>query len=142
MARVYTIATAALALDTSAKWLDNILSHHRVSGISQEKQGVARRLTVDSLLILSITLSLTAELGSTLGAAIQIAHRLVDANGVFESPSGLRLQLDLEMFRNRLLSRLESAVEVAPLPRRGRPPKKQRGASSETPRQIVPVKLT
>ena len=55
MARAYTIATAALTLGIPPKWLDNILSHIKIPGVRQEKQGVARHITIDGLLILSIT---------------------------------------------------------------------------------------
>jgi hypothetical protein len=127
MLRAYTIATAALALEISVKWLDNTMSHYRVPGVVQQKQGVARRITVDGLLALSIVLLLTGELGSTVATAIEIAQKLIAADGAFESPSGFRITLDLETFRNRLISRLEKAVEAAPLPRRGRPPKNTTG---------------
>jgi len=127
MPRAYTIATAALALETSTKWLDNTLSHNKVLGVGQEKQGVARRITVDGLATLSIVLLVTAELGTTVGAAIEIAQRMITEGGEFQSPSGLRISLNLETFRSRLISRLETAVEVAPLPRRGRPPKNTTG---------------
>ena len=127
MPRAYTIATAALALETSTKWLDNTLSHNKVLGVGQEKQGVARRITVDGLVTLSIVLLVTAELGTTVGAAIEVAQRMIAEGGEFQSPSGLRISLNLETFRSRLISRLETAVEVAPLPRRGRPPKNTTG---------------
>ncbi len=127
MPRAYTIATATLALETSTKWLDNTLSHNKVLGVGQEKQGVARRITVDGLVTLSIVLLVTAELGTTVGAAIEIAQRMIAEGGEFQSPSGLRISLNLETFRSRLMSRLERAVEVAPLPRRGRPPKNTTG---------------
>lgn len=127
MPRAYTIATAGLALGISTKWLDNTLSHYRVLGVVQEKQGVARRITVDGILTLSIVLLLTSELGATVGTAIAIAERIVAEGGLFEAPGGLRIGLDLEKFRNRLTSQLETAVEVAPLPRRGRPPKNTTG---------------
>jgi hypothetical protein len=127
MRRAYTIATAALALEISVKWLDNTLSHNRVAGVIQEKQGVARRITVDGLLTLSIVMLLTAELGTTVQTAIKIAQRMIAEGGRFVSPSGLRIELDLETLRNRLISRLERAVEIAPLPRRGRPPKNTTG---------------
>ena len=39
----------------------------------------------------------------------------------------LRIELDLQEFRDHLLSQLEHAVEVAPIPRRGRPPKNTTG---------------
>ena len=127
MPRAYTIATAALALGTSSKWLDNTLSHYRVQGVVQRKQGVARRLTIEGLLILSVTLALTGELGATVGDAIELAQKVIAAGGRFASPQGLRIELDLKEFRDRLLSQLEHAVEVAPLPRRGRPPKNTTG---------------
>jgi hypothetical protein len=47
MARVYTIATAALALNISTKWLDNILSHNKILGVRQNRQGVARRFSIE-----------------------------------------------------------------------------------------------
>ena len=127
MSRAYTIATAALALGTSSKWLDNTLSHYRVSGVVQQKQGVARRLTIEGLLLLSVTLVLIGEFDATVPSAIDLAEKLVAADGVYVSPDGFRIELNLHYFRNRLLERLEHAVEVAPLPRRGRPPKKTTG---------------
>ena len=127
MPRAYTIATAALALGTSSKWLDNTLSHYRVLGVVQKKQGVARRLSIDGLLTLAVTLALTNELGSTVADAIKISDELIAAGGRFTSQRGLRIDLDLQEFRDRLLLQLEQAVEVAPLPRRGRPPKNTTG---------------
>jgi hypothetical protein len=124
--RAYTIATAALALDASPKWLDNILSHYKLSGVIQERQGVARRITIDGLLTLSVTQLLTVELGLTVSQALQTAGELIAGEGAFTSGS-LKLELDLVELRTRLISQLESAVEVAPLPRRGRPPRNTTG---------------
>lgn len=127
MPRAYTIATAALALGVSAKWIDNALSHHRVKGVTQEKQGISRRLTMDGLLILSLAVLLATELGTSLANALQIAEQLAANGGRLQLPRGLKIELDLETFRNHLLSKLEHAVEVAPLPTRGRPPKNTTG---------------
>ena len=127
MARAYTIATAALALRTSSKWLDNTLSHYRVSGVVQQKQGVARRITIEGLLTLSVALAVIREFRATVASAISVAEKLVVAGGIYTSPDRVRIELDLQYFRNHLLERLEHAVEVAPLPRRGRPPKKTTG---------------
>ena len=38
-----------------------------------------------------------------------------------------RINIDLDGFQRELLKRLDQAVEVAPLPRRGRPPKSKTG---------------
>jgi hypothetical protein len=127
MARAYTIATAALTLETSVKWLDNVLSHNRVSGIARERQGIARRLTVEGLVGLSLTVLLVRELGLPTAKAITVAENLARSEGRYITPLGLTLTLDLSSFQADLLDRLESAVEVAPVPKRGRPRKNKTG---------------
>jgi hypothetical protein len=127
MARAYTVATAAVALDTTTKWLDNVLSHNTIPGVIQARQGVARRITVEGLLTLSLVLLLTAELDTTIEAAIDIARKMVAGSGTFESPNRLTVRLDLDAFSSKLIGQLEHAVEVAPRPRRGRPPKNKTG---------------
>jgi len=127
MARAYTIATAALTLEMPAKWLDNTLSHIRVPGVQQERQGVARRITVDGVLILAAAALLIKEIGVPLAAAVEIAERLAGNGGEYKSPGGVDVRLDLPKLRSTLLKRLENAVEIAPVPRRGRPPKTKTG---------------
>jgi len=127
MARAYTIATAALALGTSVKWLDNVLSHNRVSGVAQERQGISRRLTVEGLLVLALTVLLIQELGLPTPKAIVLAEDLVKNEGRYMAQQGLTVALDLPSFRIRLLENLENAVEIAPVPKRGRPPRNRTG---------------
>ncbi|MEA2705807.1 MAG: hypothetical protein QOH22_595 [Gemmatimonadaceae bacterium] len=127
MARAYTVATAALALGTSVKWLDNVLSHNRVTGVAQERQGIARRLTVEGLLVLGLAVLLIQELGLPTHRAIALAEDLANNEGTYLAQQGLNLALDLPSFRARLLDRLENAVEIAPVPRRGRPPLNKTG---------------
>src|ERR1700687_4226891 len=127
MARAYTITTAALALGTSPKWLDNVLSHHRVSGVAQERQGISRRLTVEGLLVLALAVLLIQELGLPTSNAITLAEDITKSEGRHSTQQGLNLGLDLGSFRVRLLERLEHAVETAPVPKRGRPPKNKTG---------------
>jgi hypothetical protein len=127
MARAYTVATAALTLEMPAKWLDNTLSHIKIPGVRQEKQGVARRITIDGLLVLSIVALLIKELGLSLSRAARMADTLARNNGLYTSPGGVGVQLDLEGLRFELLERLEHAVEVAPIPKRGRPPENKTG---------------
>ncbi len=121
MPRAYTIATAALALGTSVKWLDNVLSHNRVPGVAQERQGISRRLTVEALLILALVVLLIQEFGLPTSKAISVAEGLTRNEGRYSAQQGLNLGLDLASFRLRLLERLENAVEIAPIPKRGRP---------------------
>jgi hypothetical protein len=127
MARAYTIATAALTLGTPVKWLDNVLSHNRLSGIERERQGVSRRLTVEGLVGLALTVLLARELGLPIAKAIVIGENLAKNEGRYIASRGLMLTLDLLSFRADLLERLENAVEMAPVPKRGRPHKNKTG---------------
>ncbi len=127
MPRAYTVAAAALALDMPLKWLDNVLSHNQVPGIHQSRQGVARRLTIEGLLILTIATLLIRELGVPLASALKLAQRMAVGDGTHTSPAGVRIQLHLEALKARLLERLANAVEIAPSPKRGRPAKNKTG---------------
>src|SRR5690349_24372046 len=117
MPRAYTVATAALALGVSAKWIDNVLSHNDVTGVSQAKQGVARRLSVESLIILTISVSVIKDLDVPVAKALSLAAQLLQSRGTATLPSGARLQIDVEQTTTDLHQRLEHAVEIAPLPR-------------------------
>ena len=127
MARSYTLATAALALGVTSKWLDNTLSHVRVPGIVQTRQGIPRRLSIESLILISIALDLIADVEIPLARALGLATRLAAAGGKLTLESGARIEIDLPSITESLLQRLEHAVEVVPLPRRGRPPQKTTG---------------
>ena len=127
MARAYTIATAALALKVETKWLDNTLSHFLVPGVAQKTQGVARKLTIESLLLLSVTILLGQSLGVPLARALDLSHRVIGAGGRLSAHPLMDLAVDIQKVRTELLDRLETAVEIAPIPRRGRPPKTTTG---------------
>ena len=127
MARAYTIATAALALQVSTKWLDNTLSHCGVQGVSQTRQGVSRKLSIEALTILAIALVLINDLGMATAAAIEIATQLTQSGGRIVLRDSIAIELDIHGVNAALLERLERAVEIAPLPRRGRPPQKTTG---------------
>jgi hypothetical protein len=127
MPRAYTLATAALALQVPTKWLDNALSHFRVNGVVQARQGVPRRLPVESLTLIAITLNLIADFEIPLAKALDLATRLTASSGKLTLESGARIEVDLAQITESLLQRLEHAVEVVPLPRRGRPPQKTTG---------------
>ncbi len=127
MPRAYTVATAALALGLPIKWVDNVLSHNKIIGIRQERQGVARRLSIEGLLVLALTALLIRELGLSTTKAITSAEGIVKSGGRYSSPQGVSIELNLEAFQSRMLEQLEYAVEIAPIPRRGRPPKNKTG---------------
>ena len=128
MARSYTVATAALALGTTVKWVDNILSHFAVSGVAQSRQGVSRRISAGAVFQLSVIRALSESVGVPVEIAVRGAEKLA-AEGHWELGQGLSLNLDKQVVMPEIESRLEYAVEAAPLPRRGRPPgKAKRGA--------------
>ena len=127
MPRAYTVATAALALGTPLKWVDNVLSHNKIGGIRQERQGIARRLSIEGLLTLALTALLIHELEVSTSRAIAIAEGIIEANGRHVCSDGLSVEINLPTFQASLLERLENAVEVAPVPRRGRPPANKTG---------------
>jgi hypothetical protein len=124
--RAYTVATAALALGVSGKWIDNVLSHNKVPGIRQERQGIARRLSVEGLLVLAVTTLLIDQLGLPTAKAIIVAEEIVKGSGRYLAGE-LSIEIDLTMFQATLLEKLERAVEIAPIPRRGRPPANKTG---------------
>ena len=127
MARAYTIATVALTLGTSVKWLDNLLSHNTVLDVHTGRQGVSRRLGMEAIVVLEIVLLLIQDLGVPTPHAIGLAEALVRAEGRFRSRHGLSVEVGLAPVRENLLQRLEAAVETAPIPRRGRPPANKTG---------------
>jgi hypothetical protein len=120
--RAYTVATTAVTLNVPTKWVDNVLSHHRIPGVSRSRQGVARKLTYPAILTLELALRIARSLTSTLPRSLELAASVL-ANR--ESPlslgNGLRLIVDLDRLESELVARLDHAVEVTPLPRRGRP---------------------
>lgn len=128
MARGYTVVTAALAVGTSVKWIDNVLSHFSIPGVTQSRQGVARRISADAILRLQVIGALSERVGIPIEIAVEGAGDLT-LEGRWDLGKGLSLVLDRNVMLPDLESRLEYAVEAAPLPRRGRPPgKAKRGA--------------
>ncbi len=121
--RSYTVATVALTLGVSPKWVDNALSRVTVTGVVQKAQGISRRLTPQSVASLHIAIELGKSLGLPLPHALRIAQRITAENG--PSRIGLFpyafLTIDVEATTRELGERLAHAVEVTPVPRRGRP---------------------
>ncbi len=122
--RAYTIAATSLALGVTPKWLDNTLSHHRIPGVTQTRQGISRRLNSAAILILEIAIMLCRSLGAPLSVALLVAERVsTERSKTLELESGLTLSVDIAEIEQNLSARLANAVEVAPAPRRGRPPR-------------------
>jgi hypothetical protein len=124
--RAYTVAAVAVTLKVPVKWIDNVLSHHTVSGVSQTRQGVSRKLTPQAVTTLEIALQLLRSIALPLGRALEIAHALVQSG---ETPARLSLSssvalvVDVSAITADTSRRLADAVEIAPRPKRGRPPR-------------------
>jgi len=119
--RAYTVATAAVTLGMSAKWVDNILSHHSIPGVAKSRQGIARRLTPQAILSLEITSRLSTTLSIPVARALELARELLGQRDKLAVGKGITLILDIEAIEAEVADRLAHAVEIAPLPRRGRP---------------------
>jgi len=121
MARAYTVGTAALALDVPIKWLDNVLSHFQVPGVLQERQGIPRKVSLEGVLQLALALTLIDDLELPIARALHLARTVSESGGQHRTSRGINIGLDLSTIRAGLEVRLAHAVEIAPVPRRGRP---------------------
>ena len=126
MARAYTVATVAVALTVERKWVDNVLTHYQLPDVPRRTQGVSRRLSSNAVLVLRVALSLTEDLGVPISRSINLAKKLVDARGVLVE-QGISVSFDFDAFEKLVHDRLAAAVEVAPVPLRGRPPQNKTG---------------
>lgn len=120
--RAYTVTTVAVALGVDHKWLDNLLSHHMVPGIERGVQGRSRRLNMRAILALAIARDLVRELSIEASAAVALASELEGRRMLSVGDGHVAISVDLERLEADLGARLAYAVEIAPLPRRGRPP--------------------
>lgn len=134
--RGYSVGIAALALGVEPKWLDNLLSHDRVDEVIQARQGVSRRLGPGALHVIATVHRLNGELQIPVGAALRLAHELwrspqnTDAADTATVRTGeLELYLGRAALRARVAEAVAEALEMAPRPKRGRPPKMGRASS-------------
>ena len=121
--RAYTVATVAVTLGVPAKWLDNLLSRISIRGVVQSRQGVSRRLAPQAIVTLHIANQLTRSLGVPLAEAISLAQRA----GQTDPPTPITLfpaatiAIDVVAITREVTDRLARAVEITPVPKRGRP---------------------
>lgn len=130
--RGYSVAAVALALDVDAKWLDNLLSQHRVPGVNQARQGVQRRIQPEGLYRIATVHALNREFQIPVARALRLAQALWAESGDQGGESATFAQGDLavsvnrDQLRQRIEAALAEALEIAPRTRRGRPPKPRR----------------
>ena len=120
--RAYTVATSAVAIGAPEKWVDNVLSHNIVHGVLQKRQGIARKVTPVGVLILQISRNLVTGLRLPVAQALDVAQGIISARDhELRFPGGVAIRVDVAELIRYLDKRLETAVEVSPTPRRGRP---------------------
>jgi hypothetical protein len=128
--RSYTVRSVALALSTSGKWIDNLLSRHALPGVERGRQGVERRVSDDGLLAIEFTRMLNLELGVSMERAAEIAREAMSSRNpggmTFATSSGLSLHFPVADIERRLRERMMDALEAAAHRRRGRPPRSTR----------------
>lgn len=123
--RFYDVAIASLAIDAPQKWTDNILSQHDVPDVVLERRGVARRIPHAALIRLALVRELHARLGLSVREALDISSTLLaPATGGVHQRGHVRVSCDLAALERALTDRLRNALESAPSPRRGRPPRR------------------
>ena len=121
----YNTATVASALGVTPKWLDNLLSHNDLDGAERASQGVARRLSFATVTVLSLAKELIDAVGIKAPTAIELASQLLNsASGEFIVSPRLNIKVQADSLQADVLDALARAVEIAPSPRRGRPPKR------------------
>lgn len=126
---LYNTATAASALGVPPKWLDNLLSHNDVDGVSGGRQGVARRLSTDAIRTVALARELVAAIGITTPAALRLAREILTSATGGTGPAVVShrfsdvvsVQCNLDALADEVAQGLAHAVEVTPHPVRGRP---------------------
>src|SRR6476660_4384972 len=79
MARAYDIAVAAVAIGVERKWLDNLTAQHSIPGTEHVARGVARRLSMRTLLTAAIVRDLNRGLGVPVGRGVEVASSILGA---------------------------------------------------------------
>lgn len=124
--RSYSVAVTAIAIRAPVKWLDNLLSQHEIDDVAKRSRGRARRIARRAVTRLAIVRELHESVGCGVREAVALADRLLTSEDACVQAGGhlsvqiARVRLDAELDR-----RLGEALESAPTPRRGRPPKRR-----------------
>jgi hypothetical protein len=105
-----------------AKWVDNVLSQHHIDGVVRHRQGVSRRLTVNAIMTLDVALRLSRTLGASMSSSLHLAARMLTGEARLDAGEGIAISFDRSQLQEEIMDRLAHAVEIAPSPRRGRPP--------------------
>lgn len=124
MSRSYSVRIAAFTLGVSPKWLDNVLSHYAVLGVTNGRQGVERGISDVGLRALEMIRVANQEFAIPIPRAVDIANAcVVHPEARFVADAGVELVFAIDRIDRRLRGRLLDAIEATPRVRRGRPRK-------------------
>ena len=121
----YSVRVVALALDVPVKWIDNVLSHHELRGVSRTTHGVPRQLDDVALLSLALCRLLAVTTGMPIANAASLARAVVESGGRVTVAPGIAFEVALDEMRRRLHARAIDAAEAVSHVRRGRPPRQR-----------------
>ena len=125
--RSYSSVAVAVALGVPSKWLDNLLSHHRLPGVDRGRQGIVRRISDTGLLAIEVVRLLVADLTVSIGRAAELTRIALESRdggqSILTTPSGAALVLPLVEIERRLRAQIVEAVEMVAERPRGRPPR-------------------
>lgn len=123
--RFYDVAVTSLAIGAPPKWTDNLLSQFPIPDVQLERRGVARRVSHSAVVRLALIRELHTELGLSVRDAVRRADELLESHaGTATAGETLVLTVDFAAVERRVDARLREALESAPAPRRGRPPRR------------------
>lgn len=118
---------AALTIGAPVKWVDNLLSHFHLTGVTRRARGFTRLIDEDGLLVLAVTRLLQDQLGIPLPQATRVALEIVsrprETQGEYRA-SRVTLRIALTDLERELQERLRDAAEAVAHVRRGRPPRR------------------
>lgn len=130
---VYDLTAVAHALDIDLKQLDNLLSRNALPGVEKRRRGIARRLTPEVAVVIRLARELSESLGVSVGALLPVANA-IERGATNEVRLGefATLHIDRDALRTSTSARLDAAVEVIGIRRRGRPPGRARPSGKDT----------
>src|SRR4051812_37687149 len=120
MQRSYDAKTIALAIKVPFKWVDNLLSHHQLPGVSTGHQGLQRRINDEGVIAIELVRMLASDLGVGLARAVELTRSVLSERAaesrVLVAPD-LLIVVSRDVIERRLHAQLIDGMEAAALVR-------------------------
>ena len=123
--RLYSVAVVSLAIDAPLKWTDNLIAHHVIPDVRSMARGIPRGVSWAGLVRIALIRELHQSIGCGVREAVALSDQLIRTQDhVVTVGRWSRLAFDRHALEEDLQRRLGEALESAPRPRRGRPPRR------------------